>query len=277
MSLLFCDSSINQPLDGWDTSNVTTMSGMFLHATAFNQPLDGWDTSNVTTMSRMFFQATAFNQPLNFDTRNVTTMSQMFCYAGAFNQLLNFDTRNVNDMNLMFNGAMSFNQPLNFDIGNMTLMAGMFSDAPFMRARYPRGLGGERPILVHPVVPPRVRWFELQRKWAGEWERIKLDVPERAARIQRKHDSRVAQIRDGDTQAGICVACLVKPSTFVFEKCKHPSACESCVGDYLQHGMDGVFFKCMLCRNPHRVDQIKSLMQWLSENLEYEDELRLSG
>jgi hypothetical protein len=172
----------------------------------------------------------------------------------------------------MFHSASAFNQPLNFDTSNatMVMMRNMFSSAPFMNARYPDGL---------PIIAPAIRWLNLQREWALEWGRIQQSDPARAARIQQKHNSCVDKIRDWDAtkQEGVCVACLVKPAMFVFEKCKHQNICESCVNRYLQHdGKQGVF-ECMLCRNPHRVDQIKSILQWLSENLEHDDELRLSG
>ena len=48
----------------WDTSNITTMVGMFEYASAFNQPIGNWNVSKVTNMSRMFTYASAFNQDL---------------------------------------------------------------------------------------------------------------------------------------------------------------------------------------------------------------------
>ena len=55
MSWMFRDAkSFNQPLNKWNTSNVTNMSEMFRNAESFNQPLDNWDTSNVTDMCDMF-------------------------------------------------------------------------------------------------------------------------------------------------------------------------------------------------------------------------------
>ena len=69
-------------LSDLDTSNITSMDGMFYEARNFNQSLD-FDTSNVTSMNSMFDRAKAFNQdisnwcveqiggkPRDFDTRS---------------------------------------------------------------------------------------------------------------------------------------------------------------------------------------------------------------
>ena len=71
MEKLFCGNtdcggdakmqSFNDDISRWETSNVTTMKGMFDNAHAFNGDLSRWDTSNVTTMIRMFCSAHAFN------------------------------------------------------------------------------------------------------------------------------------------------------------------------------------------------------------------------
>ncbi|WP_434337557.1 BspA family leucine-rich repeat surface protein [Mycoplasma capricolum] len=75
----------NESIDGiqyWDTSKVTNMSSMFLHAYSFNQPIGNWDTSSVTDMFAMFDGAENFNQPIgSWNISNVRDMSYMFFYA----------------------------------------------------------------------------------------------------------------------------------------------------------------------------------------------------
>jgi surface protein len=85
--------AFNQPLDKWDVSKVTNMSGMFRNANSFNQDITGWNTSNVTSMgglnSGMFGAATSFNQNISsWDVSEVTIMSEMFQSATSFNQNL---------------------------------------------------------------------------------------------------------------------------------------------------------------------------------------------
>ena len=42
--------TLNQPLDGWDTSRVASMAYTFGGVNSFDQPIgDRWDTSKVTT------------------------------------------------------------------------------------------------------------------------------------------------------------------------------------------------------------------------------------
>ena len=41
-------NKFNQPLNSWDVSSVTDMSGLFGFALQFNQNLEEWDVTNVT-------------------------------------------------------------------------------------------------------------------------------------------------------------------------------------------------------------------------------------
>ena len=45
------------PINSWDTSKVTNMSGLFKEAYDFNDDISNWDTSNVTNMNSMFKDA----------------------------------------------------------------------------------------------------------------------------------------------------------------------------------------------------------------------------
>lgn len=124
--------AFNQPIGSWDTSKVTNMTSMFQGATAFNQPIGSWNTALVTNMSGMFRSAPAFNQPIgSWNTGAVTTMAAMFYGATAFSQPLDtWNTANVTTMAEMFRAAVAFNRPLNtWDVSKVTTMASMFLGA----------------------------------------------------------------------------------------------------------------------------------------------------
>ena len=64
-----------------DTSNVTSMNGMFSECWALTSlDLSGWNTSNVTEMSDMFSNCSALTSldVSGWDTSNVTDMNSMF-------------------------------------------------------------------------------------------------------------------------------------------------------------------------------------------------------
>jgi surface protein len=55
------------------------MEQMFANCTNFNQPLNGWNVSNVEIMTRMFSDCRSFNQPLeNWNVSIVRSMDSMF-------------------------------------------------------------------------------------------------------------------------------------------------------------------------------------------------------
>ena len=126
------NTTFNQDLSGWNTSNVTTMEEMFYFASKFNGDISSWDTSKVTNMKAMFMVAEDFNKDISgWDTSNVTNMFGLFSRAEAFNQNINsWDTSSVTDMSLTFERATVFNQDLsNWDTSKVTDMAYMFSYA----------------------------------------------------------------------------------------------------------------------------------------------------
>lgn len=114
ISWMFGGSSFNQPIDSWNTQNVTNMGGLFSLNTSFNQPIGNWNTQNVIDMGSMFFNAANFNQSIdNWNIEKVANMSQMFGGASSFNQPIgSWNTQNVTNMSNMFTSASSFNQRL---------------------------------------------------------------------------------------------------------------------------------------------------------------------
>lgn len=128
---VFWNSSFNQPLNDWNTSNGTSMFQTFMGATAFNQPLDKWNTSKVTRMSNMFTSSN-FNQPLNtWDISNVTDISGMFSSNPKFDQPLDkWNTSKVTMTASMFAQASAFNQDISgWDMSHVTRTDSMFQNA----------------------------------------------------------------------------------------------------------------------------------------------------
>jgi surface protein len=101
MTGMFTKSVFNQPLSGWNTSNVTTMRTMFSNATLFNQPIGSWNVSGVTDMYQMFNSATAFNQDIgSWNISGVTNFSD-FMVGKTFS---NFSATNLDSI---YNGWSS--------------------------------------------------------------------------------------------------------------------------------------------------------------------------
>lgn len=116
-----------------DTTNVTTMCGMFYECTL----LDGLDvssfnTSNVTDISSMFSCCKSLSSldVLIFDTSKVTNMSWLFgeCWALESLDLTGWDTSKVTNMYAMFKNCYSLPEidVTGFDTSNVTTMYIMF-------------------------------------------------------------------------------------------------------------------------------------------------------
>ena len=126
------NTNFNENITHWDTSNVTSMSSMFVGSSSFNRDLSAWDTSNVTNMSFMFNNADAFNQDIGgWDVSNVTNMNSMFRDTLVFNPNIGgWDVSSVTDMASMFRFADAFNQDIgDWDVSSVTDMASMFRSA----------------------------------------------------------------------------------------------------------------------------------------------------
>jgi len=133
MSGLFENKTeFNDQISNWDVSNVTNMMDMFYKASSFNQDISNWDVSNVINMERMFGRASNFNQDISsWDVSNTTNMRSMFMYASNFNQELStWIVSGVQDMGFMFMGCDSFNSNIsNWDVTGVVDMTALFENA----------------------------------------------------------------------------------------------------------------------------------------------------
>ena len=127
-------TGVEIPVNSLNTSNVTTMYGMFYNCSKLTQlDLSSFDTSNVTNMYSMFYNCTSLTSIdglSNFDTSNVTSMYELFsgCQSLTSLDLSSFDTSNVNTMQRMFASCQSLTtlDVSSFDTSNVTNMSNMF-------------------------------------------------------------------------------------------------------------------------------------------------------
>ena len=93
-------------LSNLNTSQVTNMSTMFVGSDAKELDLNGWDTSNVTDMNGMFYDCEKLEKVnvKSFNTENVTNMADMFFYCHHLHilDLSNFKTPKLETAYLMF-------------------------------------------------------------------------------------------------------------------------------------------------------------------------------
>ena len=92
-----------------DTSEVTTMNGMFLEFGLTSLDLSNFKTSKVTDMNSMFSECIELKSLNlnNFDTSKVTDMSNMFygCIELESLNINSFNTKNVTKLDGMFDGT----------------------------------------------------------------------------------------------------------------------------------------------------------------------------
>ena len=119
-------------LDYLNTSEVTTMEGMFAESSALTSlDLSSFNTSKVTNMQNMFQECillTSVNLS-SFNTENVTSMNCMFhnCTHLSDVDLSSFNTENVTSMQQMFTSCPLKSLDLsNFNTSKVTNMQFMF-------------------------------------------------------------------------------------------------------------------------------------------------------
>ena len=112
----------------WHMANVKTID------------LSGFDTSQVTTMEGMFQNCDNLTglDLSKFNTGNVTNMKEMFEWCGKLTSLdlSNFDTSNVTDMHCMLQGCYKLTtlDISSFNTANVTDMQGMFAHLTSMES-----------------------------------------------------------------------------------------------------------------------------------------------
>ena len=137
---------------GFDTSNATTMSGMFkdlgwLHSLDVTH----FDTSNVTDMKSMFYDCGNFTSLdlSNFNTSKVTNMALMFADSNKLTSLdlSSFNTSNVTDMGGMFRGCSGLKSLdlSGWNTSNVTSMDSMFKGCTSLTSI--RMVGCEKPTI----------------------------------------------------------------------------------------------------------------------------------
>ncbi len=138
MSTLFGGCTKLEKINGltnFNTSNVTTMYGLFKDCRALTElDLSNFNTSTLTNMSYMFQYCRNLTTIKfgNFNTSNVTNMSGLFqdCKALTELDLSSWDTSKVDYINKMFAGCTNLKKLdiRNWDKTNMDNSADMFSD-----------------------------------------------------------------------------------------------------------------------------------------------------
>ena len=116
----------------WDTSAVTTMSGVFKDKSTFNDDISKWNTASVTDMSEVFSYGPSanfmnFNQNIgSWNVASVSTMYRMF-YLGAFGRNIGgWNTARVANFREALYKANFFNQDIgSWNVASATDIAGM--------------------------------------------------------------------------------------------------------------------------------------------------------
>ena len=130
----YCTSLTSLDASNWDTSAVTTTSGMFQYCYSLTSlDVSGWDTSALTTTSYMFqycYSLTSLDVS-DWDTSALTNTSNMFpsCYSLTSLDVANWNTSAVTNIENMFNNCYSLTSldVSNWNTSAVTNMSGIFN------------------------------------------------------------------------------------------------------------------------------------------------------
>ena len=112
-SFLFQDrqDEFKHNLNGWNTSQVTSLVGLVQNAPFFQAEIGGWDTTSVQDMTLAFSGATRFAGDISrFETGNVVSMLYTFDAAERFNApISSWNVSSCLTMRGMFQGKQGSN------------------------------------------------------------------------------------------------------------------------------------------------------------------------
>jgi len=141
-------SAFTSDLSNWFSSgslaNAVNLSGgitsIFRDAVSFDGDVDGWDTSNLTSLESSFRGTTSFNKSLStWDVGNVLIFDGCFRDAKFFTGLglPGWNTSSAISFSNMFNGASAFNQDLSsWDISSLTTASDMLTGTAISQSNW---------------------------------------------------------------------------------------------------------------------------------------------
>lgn len=109
-------STYGHPMTNWCVEKVTDFSGLFSTQQTFDEDLNGWETSQVTSMENTFFRCVSFSSASyieSWDVSNVVNFKAAFRQAVRLTgDLSSWDVSNGEDLSFMFAEAAS----ISFDL-----------------------------------------------------------------------------------------------------------------------------------------------------------------
>ena len=132
-------TSLDNVLNGLDTSKVTDMSRMFNNCINLTS-ISLFDTSKVTNMNQMFASCEKLTTIPQLDTSSVTNMSYMFAYCNKLTTIPQLDTSKVTNMNSMFYSCIILTSIPQLDTSKVTGMSQMFYNCSELKEIHMTGM-----------------------------------------------------------------------------------------------------------------------------------------